>query len=56
MAGRFQLGDFELDVSAFTLRRHGTPVRLEKIPMEVLVLLVERAGTLIARDSIHAAL
>src|SRR5438105_949663 len=56
MAGRFQLGDFELDVSAFTRRRHGTPVRLEKIPMEVLVLLVERAGTLVARDSIHAAL
>ena len=56
MAGRFRFGDFELDVAAFTLRREGTPVRLEKIPMEVLVLLVERAGTLVARDSNHAAL
>ena len=56
MAGRFRFGDFELDVAAFTLRREGTPVRLERIPMEVLVLLVEHAGTLVARDSIHAAL
>jgi DNA-binding winged helix-turn-helix (wHTH) protein len=56
VAGRFRFGDFELDVAAFTLRRKGTPVRLERIPMEVLVLLVEHAGTLVARDSIHAAL
>ena len=56
MPGRFRFGEFELDVAAFTLRREGTPVRLEKIPMEVLVLLVERAGTLVARDSIDAAL
>ena len=56
MAGRFRFGDFELDVAAFTLRREGTPVRLERIPMEVLVLLVEHAGTLVARDSMQAAL
>jgi len=56
VAGPFRFGDFELDVAAFTLRREGTPVRLERIPMEVLVLLVEHAGTLVARDSIHAAL
>lgn len=56
MAGRFRFGEFELDVAAFTLRRDGIPVPLEKIPMEVLVLLVEHAGTLVARDSIHAAL
>lgn len=56
MAGRFRFGKFELDVAAFTLRREGTPLRLEKIPMEVLVLLVEHAGTLVARDTIHAAL
>src|SRR4051794_33198022 len=56
VAGNFRFGDFELDVAAFTLRREGIAVRLEKIPMEVLVLLVERAGSLVARDSIHAAL
>jgi len=56
VAGPFRFGDFELDVAAFALRREGTPVRLEKIPMELLVLLVEHAGKLVARDSIHAAL
>jgi DNA-binding winged helix-turn-helix (wHTH) protein len=56
VAGPFRFGDFELDVAAFTLRLEGTPVRLEKIPMELLVLLVEHAGKLVARDSIHAAL
>jgi DNA-binding winged helix-turn-helix (wHTH) protein len=56
VAGSFRFGDFELDVAAFTLRRDGIPVPLEKIPMEVLVLLVQHAGTLVARDSIHGAL
>ena len=56
MSGRFRFGEFELDVAAFTLRRGGAPVRLEKIPMEALVLLVEHAGTLVSRDSLHAAL
>ncbi len=56
MSGRFRFGDFELDVAAFSLRRGRTPVRLEKIPMEVLVLLLEHAGTLVGRDSIHATL
>ena len=56
MAGPFRFGDFELDVAAFALRREGTPVRLEKIPMELLILLVEHDGKLVARDSIHAAL
>lgn len=56
VAGTFRFGEFELDVAAFTLRREATPVRLERIPMEVLVLLVQHAGTLVGRDSIHAAL
>jgi len=56
VGGTFRFGEFELDVAAFTLRREGIPVRLEKIPMEVLVLLVEGAGSLVARESIHAAL
>jgi DNA-binding winged helix-turn-helix (wHTH) protein len=56
VTGRFRFGDFELDVAAFTLRRTGTVVRLEKIPMEVLVLLAAHAGTLVTRDSIYAAL
>lgn len=56
MAASLQFGSFELDVAAYELRRAGQRVHLEKIPMEVLVLLVERAGTLIDRDQIQAAL
>jgi DNA-binding winged helix-turn-helix (wHTH) protein len=56
MPGCVHFGQFELDVAAFTLRRNGASVRLEKIPMEVLVLLVENAGALVDRSRIHAAL
>ncbi len=56
MPGCVRFGQFELDVAAFTLRRNGASVRLEKIPMEVLVLLVENAGALVDRSRIHAAL
>src|SRR5688572_28126489 len=56
MGGSFRFGVFELDVAAFALRQDGTRVRLEKIPMEVLVLLVENAGTLVDRGRIQAAL
>jgi len=56
VADRFHFGDYELDVAAFSLRQRGTAVRLEKIPMEVLILLVRHAGTLVTRDSIFSAL
>lgn len=56
MAGRFRFGDYELDVAAFSLRQRGIAVRLEKIPLEVLILLVEHAGALVDRDSIFSAL
>ena len=37
-------GDFELDVEGFTLRRNGRAVKLERQPMELLLLLVDRRG------------
>lgn len=55
MTGRFRFAGFELDLSAYVLRTHGETVRLEKIPMEVLILLVQRAGTLVDRSEIAAA-
>jgi DNA-binding winged helix-turn-helix (wHTH) protein len=56
MPGSFRFGEFELDVAAYALRRAGQRIKLEKIPMEVLVLLVRRAGTLVNRTEIQAAL
>ena len=45
-------GDYELDLRAFEVRRSGQALKLERIPMEVLVLLVERRGQLVTRDEI----
>jgi eukaryotic-like serine/threonine-protein kinase len=44
--------DFELDVRSYELRRDGQALKLERIPMELLVLLVERRGELVTRDQI----
>ncbi len=48
----FRFRDFELDVSAYALRRGGARIQLERIPMEVLILLVMRAGSLVTRQEI----
>jgi predicted ATPase/DNA-binding winged helix-turn-helix (wHTH) protein len=44
--------DLELDRGAYELRRSGTPLRLSRIPMELLLLLVERRGDLVTREEI----
>ena len=56
MSGSFRFGEFELDVAAYALRREGQRIKLEKIPMEVLVLLVQKGGILVSRTEIQAAL
>src|SRR5215831_12377901 len=56
MSASFRFGEFELDLAAYTLRRTGQRIKLEKIPMEVLVLLVRRPGVLVNRAEIQAAL
>ena len=47
-----KFGEFELDSAAFELRRKGRPVRLERLPLEFLMLLVTRKGELVTRDEI----
>ena len=44
--------DLELDRGAFELRRSGRPLKLERIPMEILLLMVQRRGQLVAREEI----
>ena len=51
-----RFGPFELDVAAYELRRAGERVPLENRPMDLLVLLAERAGTLTDRETIQHAL
>ena len=47
-----RFGDFELDVAAYELRRNGRAVRLERHPMDLLLLLVERRNDLVSRAEI----
>jgi DNA-binding winged helix-turn-helix (wHTH) protein len=44
--------EFELDLRACQLRRSGRTLKLERIPMEVLFLLMERRGQLVTREEI----
>ena len=44
--------DFELDRGAFELRRAGRAVPIERIPLELLFLLVEHRGELVTRQEI----
>lgn len=48
----FRFGEFELDTASFELRRGGRPVRLERQPMDLLILLVRRRGQLVSRTEI----
>ena len=54
--GRWSFGRFELDASRFQLREGTRPVKLERIPLELLLLLVERKGELVTREEIAARL
>jgi len=52
-ASSIRLGEeFELDPGAFELRKAGQPLRLGRIPMELLLFLVEQRGQLVNRDQI----
>jgi len=44
--------DLELDPAAYELRRSGRPLKLERIPFEILKLLIERRPHLVSREDI----
>jgi eukaryotic-like serine/threonine-protein kinase len=44
--------DFELDLRGYELRRGTRVLKLERIPMDLLVMLVEQRGQLITREQI----
>jgi TolB-like protein/DNA-binding winged helix-turn-helix (wHTH) protein len=44
--------DLELDVGTYELRRSGRRLKLERIPMELLLLLVEQSGQIVSRERI----
>ena len=47
-----RIGEFELDAARYVLTRNGRAVKLERLPMELLILLVEQRGRIVTRDEI----
>src|SRR4029077_11266052 len=50
------VGEIELDLGRYELRRRGRRVKLEKKPMELLIFLVGRREQLVSREEIVAKL
>lgn len=48
--------DFALDFGRFQLFRSGRPVRLEGLPLQLLMLLLEQRGQLVSREQISSVL
>src|SRR5678815_1676082 len=56
MAAIFEFDHFELDLNRYELRRAGEKIKLQRVPMELLILLAERQGALVTRDDIVSRL
>jgi TolB-like protein/DNA-binding winged helix-turn-helix (wHTH) protein/Flp pilus assembly protein TadD len=52
LAQELQFGDYTLDQSRYRLQKGDRLLRLEKRPMELLILLAERRGELVSREEI----
>src|SRR5271170_6981907 len=58
---QYKFAEFQLDCASFELRRQGRSqkserISLERIPMELLMLLLERQGSVVTRQEIIARL
>ena len=53
---KIRFDDFELDYGRFQLCRGGSPVRLEGLPLQLLMFLVEKRGQLVTREQISSEL
>lgn len=47
-----RFNDTELDVGRYEIRRNGRSLRLERLPMELLILLASRQGELVTREEV----
>lgn len=53
---KIRFDDFELDYGRFQLSRTGRPVRLESLPLQLLMFLVDNRGQLVTREQISSEL
>jgi TolB-like protein/DNA-binding winged helix-turn-helix (wHTH) protein/Tfp pilus assembly protein PilF len=47
-----RFNDTELDVGRYEIRRNGRTLKLERLPMELLILLASRQGELVTREQV----
>ncbi|MGH9345153.1 MAG: winged helix-turn-helix domain-containing protein [Terriglobia bacterium] len=52
----FQFGVFELNVHSGELRKHGIEVKLQRQPLQILAILLERPGEVVTREEIQKRL
>ena len=53
---KVSFADFELDFGRFQLYRGGCPVRLEGLPLQLLMFLIDHRGQLVTREQIAGEL
>ncbi len=53
---KIRFDDFEVDYERFQFYRRGCPVRLEGLPLQLLMFLVDKRGQLVTRDEISSQL
>ncbi len=51
-----QFGAFHLDLLTGELRKHGSPIRLQEQPFQILKVLLERRGVVVTRDELRERL
>jgi TolB-like protein/DNA-binding winged helix-turn-helix (wHTH) protein/Tfp pilus assembly protein PilF len=56
VAAPIRFEEFDLDIERYELRRSGHALKLERIPMELLILLLESDGKLVRREVINRRL
>ena len=56
MPGPIRFEEFDLDIERYELRRSGHALKLERIPMELLILLLQSEGKLVRREVINRRL
>jgi len=49
---KVQFAEFELDFGRFQLNRNARPVRLEGLPLQLLMFLIDHQGQLVTREQI----
>jgi len=52
----FRFGEFTLDIDRYQLQRRGFEVKLENLPLRLLMMLVDRRGQLVCRREIEEEL